>query len=51
MLYRTRFYPPDGTQDWSCIFAKGKVVVTIHTDELHSSIDARNVAAAITGKF
>ena len=51
VLYRTTFYPPDGDQDWSCIFAKGKAVVTIHTDELHSSVDARNVAAAIVSKF
>ena len=51
VLYRTKFYRPDGNQDWSCIFAKGRTVVTIHTDELHSSVDARNVAAAIVGKF
>jgi hypothetical protein len=51
VLYRTSFYKPDGNQDWACIFAKGKIVVTIHTDELHSSIDARNVAAAVVGKF
>ncbi len=51
VLYRTAFYKPDGNQDWSCIFAKGKIVVTVHTDELHSSVDARNVAAAIVSKF
>jgi hypothetical protein len=51
VLYRSKFYTPDGDQDWSCIFAKGKTVVTIHTDELHSSIDARNVALRIVSKF
>ena len=51
VLYRTGFYRPDGNQDWSCVFAKGTKVITIHTDELHSSVDARNVAAAIVGKF
>ena len=51
MLYRTRFYKPDGDRDWACIFAKGKTVVTVHTDAAMSSVDARNVAVAIVGKF
>ena len=51
VLYRTRFYPPDGNRDWACIFAKGKTVVTVRTDATMSSVDARNVAAAIVGKF
>ena len=51
VLYRTYFYPPDGSRDWACVFAKGKTVVTVHTDAAMSSVDARNVAAAIVGKF
>jgi hypothetical protein len=51
VLYRTRFYKPDGNRDWACIFAKGKTVVTVHTDATMSSVDARNVAVAIVGKF
>ncbi len=51
VLYRTRFYPPDGNRDWACIFAKGKTVVTVRTDATMSSVDARNVAVAIVGKF
>jgi hypothetical protein len=51
VLYRTRFYKADGNRDWACIFAKGKTVVTVHTDATMSSVDARNVAVAIVGKF
>lgn len=51
VLYRTHFYRPDGNRDWACIFAKGKTVVTVHTDATMSSVDARNVARAIVGKF
>jgi hypothetical protein len=51
VLYRTRFYKPDGARDWACIFAKGTKVVTVHTDAYMSSVDARNVASAIVGRF
>ena len=51
VLYRTHFYRPDGDRDWACIFATGNTVVTVHTDAAMSSVDARNVAAAIVGKF
>jgi hypothetical protein len=51
VLYRTRFYKSDGNRDWACIFAKGKTVVTVHTDAAMSSVDARNVAVAIVDKF
>ncbi len=51
VLYRTSFYQPDGDRDWACIFAKGKTVVTVRTDATMSSVDARNVAVAIVGKF
>jgi hypothetical protein len=51
VLYRTNFYRPDGNRDWACIFAKGRTVVTVHTDATMSSADARNVAVAIVGKF
>jgi hypothetical protein len=51
VLYRTHFYKPDGNRDWACIFAKGKTVVTVRTDAAMSSVDARNVAVAIVGKF
>jgi hypothetical protein len=51
ILYRTSFYPPDGDQDWACIFRKGHTVVTVKTDQNDTSFNAKQIAVAVSGKF
>ena len=51
VLYQTRFYPPDGDDDWACTFAKGNKMVTVKTDQTNVSLNARQVATLIAGKF
>jgi len=51
VLYQTAFYPPDGNNDWACTFVKGTVLVTVNTDQVSPSTNARNIAAAIAPKF
>ncbi len=48
--YRTRFYGPDGRRDWAFVFAKGKVMVVVHTQQ-EISFNARAMAKAIVDKF
>lgn len=49
--YRTKFYGPDGSQDWAFAFAKGRVLVVVHTEETRTSQNALFLAQAIAGKF
>jgi hypothetical protein len=49
--YRTRFDPGDGETDWAFVFAKGKVMVVVHTREATTSQNALYLAQAIVGKF
>lgn len=51
VLYRTKFYGPDGDQDWACVFAKGKVMVVVHTQRKDTSRNALYIAQAIAPKF
>jgi hypothetical protein len=51
VLYQTAFYARDGDHDWACSFAKGKVLVTVNTDQTTPSLNARLVAQAIAPKF
>lgn len=51
VLYRTKFFGPDGERDWACAFAKGKVMVIVHTRETVTSADARFLAQAIAPKI
>jgi hypothetical protein len=51
VLYRTAFYERDGDQDWACAFAKGKVLITVNTDQTTPSLNARLVCQAIAPKF
>jgi hypothetical protein len=48
--YRTRFNGLDGKQDWAFVFAKGKIMVVVHTQQ-DISFNARSLARAIVGKF
>ncbi len=49
--YRTKFYGPDGKRDWAFVFAKGKVMVVVHTQQTNASFNAQAIAEAIVGKF
>ncbi|HEY1487733.1 MAG TPA: hypothetical protein VGF84_16615 [Micromonosporaceae bacterium] len=49
--YRTRFFGPDGRKDWAFVFAKGKVMVVVHTQQTNASLNAQAIAEAIVGKF
>ena len=49
--YRTRFFGPDGAEDWAFVFAKGTRMVIVHTQQTTSSLNAQQLAAAIAGKF
>ena len=40
VLYRTKFFGPDGGRDWACVFAAGRTMVIVHTQ--------RNDPAALT---
>jgi hypothetical protein len=51
ILYRTKFFGPDGGRDWACAFAKGTVMVVVHTQQNDVSLNALRLAQAIVGKF
>jgi hypothetical protein len=51
ILFRTRFFSPDGNQDWACAFAKGKVMVIVHTQRKDTSQNALYLAQAVVAKF
>jgi hypothetical protein len=52
VLYKTTFFGQDGTNgDWACAFAKGKVMVVVHTQQTNVSYNARAIATAVAPKF
>lgn len=51
VLFRTSFFGPDHAQDWACAFAKGRVMVVVHTQRTDQSVSALSLAQAIAGKF
>jgi len=51
VLFRTRFFGPDGASDWACVFAKGKLMVTVRTQRKDQSLNALLIAQAIAPKF
>jgi hypothetical protein len=51
VLYRTKFFGPDGARDWACVFAKGRVMVTVRTQRTDTSLNALLIAQAIAPKF
>lgn len=51
VLYQTKFYGPDGATDWACTFAKGKVMVTVNTNQNDVSFNAKSLAQLIAPKF
>ncbi len=51
IAYRTKFFGPDGARDWAFAFAKGKVLVVVHTQQTNVSRNAVYLGEAIVGKF
>jgi hypothetical protein len=53
VLYKTAFLGPDAAKggDWACAFAKGKVMVVVHTEQTNVSFNARQIATLIAAKF
>lgn len=51
VLFRTRFFGPDGDRDWACAFAKGRVMVVVHTQRADTSRNALYLAQALAPKF
>jgi hypothetical protein len=51
VLYRTKFFGPDSARDWACVFAKGKVMVTVRTQRTDTSLNALLIAQAIAPKI
>jgi hypothetical protein len=51
VLYQTKFYGPDGATDWACTFAKGRTMVTVHTNQNDVSFNAKQLAALIAPRF
>lgn len=51
VLFRTRFYGPDGARDWACVFAAGQVLVVVHTQRDDTSFSALELARAVARKF
>lgn len=49
--FRTKFFGPDGTRDWACAFAKGRLMVVVRTQRFDTSLNARLIVQAIAGKF
>jgi hypothetical protein len=53
VLYKTTYFGPDTAKggDWACAFAKGNVMVVVHTEQTNVSYNARAIAAAVAPKF
>jgi hypothetical protein len=51
VLYRTKFFGPDAARDWACVFAKGKVMVTVRTQRTDTSLSALLIAQAIAPRI
>ncbi len=53
VLYKTQFFGPDSAKggDWACAFAKGNVMVVVHTQQTNVSFNARSIATMVAPKF
>ncbi len=51
VLYKTAFNPADGNNDWACVFAKGPVMVIVHTQQTDVSFNAKAIATQIAPHF
>lgn len=51
VLYRTKFYGPDGAGDWACAFAAGSTMVVVHTQRNDTSFSALRLAQVVAPRF
>lgn len=51
VLFRTRFFGPDGRRDWACAFAKGRLLVIVHTQRADTSLSALLLAEAVARRI
>jgi hypothetical protein len=51
VLYRTRFFGPDGPRDWACVFAAGATMVVVHTQSDNTSFSALRLAQVVAPRF
>jgi len=51
VLYRTKFFGPDGDRDWACVFAAGPTMVVVHTQRDDISFSALRLAQVVAPKF
>lgn len=51
VLFRTKFFGPDGRRDWACVFAKGNVMVVVHTQRTDTSLNALLLAKAVAARM
>lgn len=51
VLYRTKFFGPDGSRDWAFVFAAGRTMVIVHTQRNDTSLNALLIGRAIAGHF
>jgi hypothetical protein len=49
--FQTRFFGPDGRKDWAFAFAKGRVLVVVHTQQTNASLNAQLLAQAVVDRF
>jgi hypothetical protein len=49
--FQTRYFGPDGRRDWAFVFAKGNVMIAVHTQRSDTSRNAVYIARAIAGRF
>lgn len=49
--YRTKFIAADKGRDWAFAFAKGRVLVVVHTEEVTTSQNALFLAKAVAAEF
>jgi hypothetical protein len=51
ILYRTRFYEPDGARDWAFVFSKGRLLVVVHTQRSDTSRNALYIGRAVARRI
>lgn len=51
ICFKTKYFGPDGANDWAFVFSKGRVLVTVYTQRKDTSRNALYIGKAIAGKF
>ena len=51
ILFQTAFFAPDRGKDWAFAFAKGRVLVVIHTQQTNSPLNAELLGKAVVARF